>query len=47
MPIWKKEAGLPPNLVQTDVTGEITKSPRIILIVISYAATSRLLAIIN
>jgi len=24
MPIWKKGAGLPPNLVQTDVTVEMT-----------------------
>jgi len=34
MPIRSKEAGLPPNFVQTDVTVEITKFSRIILIVI-------------
>ena len=47
MPIWKKGAGLPQNLVQTDVTVEITKFYRIILIMIRNAATSRLSTIIN
>jgi len=42
MPIWEKGAGLPPNLVQTDVTVEITKFSRVILIMTRNAATSRL-----
>ena len=42
MPIWEKVAGLPPDLVQTDVTEEITKFSRIIFIMTRNAATSRL-----